>query len=118
VVRASSYNDLDLGGRVVQLRATGRAHSKGDQVVTFPDASVMFTGDLAEAGQFAIFPWFPPHDTDLSGIRWIAVMQRMAAEAPQVVVPGHAMSAARNRWPTSATTFSCCAMPGYAETRR
>jgi glyoxylase-like metal-dependent hydrolase (beta-lactamase superfamily II) len=81
--------DLDLGGRVVQLRATGRAHSKGDQVVTVPDAGVMFTGDLVEAGQFAIFPWFPPHDTDVSGTRWIAVMQHLAAGNPRVVVPGH-----------------------------
>ncbi|WP_372470465.1 MBL fold metallo-hydrolase [Nonomuraea aurantiaca] len=80
---------LDLGGRVVRLRATGRAHSKGDQVITVPDAGVMFTGDLVEAGQFAIFPWFPPHDTDVSGIRWLAVMDRLAAESPQVVVPGH-----------------------------
>jgi glyoxylase-like metal-dependent hydrolase (beta-lactamase superfamily II) len=81
--------DLDLGGRVVQLRATGRAHSKGDQVVKVPDADVLFTGDLVEAGQFAIFPWFPPHDTDVSGIRWLAVMQRLAAEGARVVVPGH-----------------------------
>jgi glyoxylase-like metal-dependent hydrolase (beta-lactamase superfamily II) len=81
--------DLDLGGRVVQLRATGRAHSKGDQVVTVPDSGVMFTGDLVEAGQFAIFPWFPPHDTDVSGTRWIAVMNRLAAENPRIVVPGH-----------------------------
>jgi glyoxylase-like metal-dependent hydrolase (beta-lactamase superfamily II) len=44
--------ELDLGGRVVQLRATGRAHTKGDQVVTVPDAGVLFTGDLADAGQF------------------------------------------------------------------
>jgi len=82
-------HDLDLGGRVVQLRATGRAHSNGDQVVTVPDASVLFTGDLAEAGQFAIFPWFPPHDTDVSGVRWIEVMRRLADQAPRVVVPGH-----------------------------
>ncbi|MEW2403669.1 MBL fold metallo-hydrolase [Streptomyces sp. NPDC046862] len=82
-------HDLDLGGRVVRLRATGRAHSKGDQVVTVPDAGVMFTGDLVESGQFAIFPWFPPHDTDVSGIRWIEVMKRLAARNPRVVVPGH-----------------------------
>jgi Metallo-beta-lactamase superfamily len=62
--------DLDLGGRVVHLRATGRAHTKVDQVITVPDAEVMFTGDLVETGQFAIFPWFPPHDADVSGIRW------------------------------------------------
>ena len=88
VVYNGSY-DLDLGGRVVQLRATGRAHTKGDQVITVPDAGVMFTGDLVETGQFAIFPWFPPHDTDVSGTRWITVMERLAAAHPQVVVPGH-----------------------------
>lgn len=88
VVYDNSY-ELDLGGRVVQLQATGRAHSNGDQVVTVPDAGVLFTGDLAETGQSAIFPWFPPHDTEVSGIRWIAVMQRLAAQSPQVVVPGH-----------------------------
>ncbi|NRQ37876.1 MBL fold metallo-hydrolase [Nonomuraea sp. NN258] len=88
VVYDDAY-DLDLGGRVVRLRPTGRAHSKGDQVITVPDAGVMFTGDLVEAGQFAIFPWFPPHDTDVSGTRWITVMERLAAERPRVVVPGH-----------------------------
>jgi glyoxylase-like metal-dependent hydrolase (beta-lactamase superfamily II) len=81
--------DLDLGGRVVHLRPTGRAHTKGDQVVTVPDAGVMFTGDLVETGQFSIFPWFPPYDTDVSGVGWIAVMQRLIDERPQVVVPGH-----------------------------
>lgn len=81
--------DLDLGDRVVHLRPTGQAHTKGDQVVTVPDAGVMFTGDLVETGQFSIFPWFPPYDTDVSGVRWIAVMQRLIAENPRVVVPGH-----------------------------
>jgi glyoxylase-like metal-dependent hydrolase (beta-lactamase superfamily II) len=81
--------ELDLGGRVVELRATGRAHSKGDQVVTVPDAGVLFTGDLVEGGQFAIFPWFPPYDTDVSGLRWIEVMRRLVATGPDVVVPGH-----------------------------
>ena len=81
--------DLDLGGRTVRLRATGRAHTAGDQVVTVPDAGVMFTGDLAETGQFAIFPWFPPHDTDVSGLAWIEVMRRLSEERPEVVVPGH-----------------------------
>jgi glyoxylase-like metal-dependent hydrolase (beta-lactamase superfamily II) len=81
--------ELDLGGRVVQLRATGRAHSKGDQVVTVPDAGVLFTGDLVDAGQFSIFPWFPPYDTDVSGLRWIEVMRSLVATDPNVVVPGH-----------------------------
>ncbi|MEU9125427.1 MBL fold metallo-hydrolase [Streptomyces sp. NPDC048506] len=81
--------DLDLGGRTVRLRPTGRGHTKGDQVIEVPDAGVLFTGDLAETGQFAIFPWFPPYDTDVSGVRWLAVMDRLAAIGPRVVVPGH-----------------------------
>jgi glyoxylase-like metal-dependent hydrolase (beta-lactamase superfamily II) len=92
VVPDAVYDDayeLDLGGRVVQLRATGRAHSKGDQVVTVPDAGVLFTGDLVDAGQFSIFPWFPPYDTDVSGLRWIEVMRGLIATDPNVVVPGH-----------------------------
>jgi glyoxylase-like metal-dependent hydrolase (beta-lactamase superfamily II) len=82
-------HDLDLGGRTVQMRATGRAHSRGDQVVTVPDSGVLFTGDLVEAGQFSIFPWFPPHDADVSGLRWIEVMNRLIASRPDAVVPGH-----------------------------
>jgi glyoxylase-like metal-dependent hydrolase (beta-lactamase superfamily II) len=88
VVYDGSY-ELDLGGRGVQLRPMGQAHTKGDQVIMVPDAGVMFTGDLVEAGQFAIFPWFPPYDTDVSGVRWIEVMQRLAGAHPRVVVPGH-----------------------------
>ncbi|MEV5410556.1 MBL fold metallo-hydrolase [Thermopolyspora sp. NPDC052614] len=82
-------HDLDLGGRVVHLRAVGTAHSKGDQVITVPDAGVVFTGDLVETGQFSIFPWLPPYHTDVSGVRWLEVMRRLAAENPRVVVPGH-----------------------------
>ena len=80
---------LDLGGRSVVLRPTGRGHTLGDQVIEVPDAGVLFTGDLAETGQFAIFPWFPPHDTDVSGVAWIGVMDRLIATTPRIVVPGH-----------------------------
>ncbi|WP_346183106.1 MBL fold metallo-hydrolase [Streptomyces osmaniensis] len=82
-------HELDLGGRIVRLRATGQGHTKGDQIVEVPDAGVLFTGDLAETGQFAIFPWFPPYDTDVSGVRWLAVMDRLVADRARVVVPGH-----------------------------
>ena len=43
----------------MHLQPAGRAHTKGDQVVTVPDAGVMFTGDLVETGQFSIFPCSP-----------------------------------------------------------
>src|SRR5690606_40470781 len=75
---------------LVRLSAVGRAHSRGDQVVTVPDADVLFTGDLAETGQFAIFPWFPPHDTDVSGPGWITVMERLRSEERRVGNGGRA----------------------------
>src|SRR3954471_12115616 len=80
---------VSFGTPQVRLRGAGRARSKGDQVITVPDADVLFTGDLVEAGQFAIFPWFPPHDTDVSGTRWLTVMERLVLEEPRIVVPGH-----------------------------
>jgi glyoxylase-like metal-dependent hydrolase (beta-lactamase superfamily II) len=36
----------------VQLRPAGRAHTKADQVVTVPDAGVLFTGDLADVRDY------------------------------------------------------------------
>ncbi|WP_426361813.1 MBL fold metallo-hydrolase [Streptomyces sp. E-08] len=82
-------HELDLGGRTVLLRPTGRGHTRGDQVVEVPDAGALFTGDLAETAQFAIFPWFPPHDTDVSGVRWLAVMERLASAGHKTIIPGH-----------------------------
>ncbi len=87
VVYDEDSYELDLGSRTVQLRPTGRGHSKGDQVIVVD--GVMFTGDLVEAGQFAIFPWFPPHDVDVSGVLWLEVMEGLVASAPRVVIPGH-----------------------------
>jgi len=37
----------------------------------------------------SLAPWFPAYDTDVSGVRWIAVMRRLIDEHPRVVVPGH-----------------------------
>lgn len=81
--------DLNLGGRTVELRATGQAHTMGDQAITVPDAGALFTGDLSETAQFPIFPFFPPHDVDVSGPRWIDVLDRLIRSAPRVVIPGH-----------------------------
>src|SRR5690242_18805301 len=61
--------DLDLGGRLVRLRSHGPAHSRGDQVIYLPAEGVLFTGDLVETRLFPIFPFFPPHDTDVDGGR-------------------------------------------------
>jgi glyoxylase-like metal-dependent hydrolase (beta-lactamase superfamily II) len=80
---------LDLGGRSVELRTWGQAHTLGDQVVFLPEERILFTGDLVEEGCFAIVPYFPPDDTDVDGDKWIAVLDRLEALAPEIVVPGH-----------------------------
>jgi glyoxylase-like metal-dependent hydrolase (beta-lactamase superfamily II) len=76
--------ELDLGGRTVELRQAGPAHTAADQVVSLPDAGVLFTGDLVEERFFAIMG-----DPGCVPSRWIAELETMEAAAPRVVVPGH-----------------------------
>ena len=80
---------IDLGGRSVELRATGKAHTLGDQTVHVPDCGIVFTGDLAEERMFPIFPWFPPDEVDIDAVNWARVLTALDAEAPRIVVPGH-----------------------------
>lgn len=82
-------HEIDLGGRRVILRSWGKAHTRGDQIVFLPDDSILFTGDLAEQKTFPIFPWFPPHDTDIDAANWIAALDDCLALRPEIVVPGH-----------------------------
>lgn len=81
--------ELDLGGKVVQLRSWGPAHSRGDQAVFLPAERVLFTGDLVENRFFPIFPFFPPHDTDVDGGKWIGVLDELRHLDAEIVVPGH-----------------------------
>ena len=81
--------DIDLGGKLVQLRTWGLAHTRGDQVVFLPAERSLFTGDLVENGFFPIFPYFPPDDADVNGSKWIEVLEHMQRLDPKVVVPGH-----------------------------
>jgi glyoxylase-like metal-dependent hydrolase (beta-lactamase superfamily II) len=86
------YDDflaLDLGGVAAELHHFGLAHTRGDQVVFLPESRVLFPGDLVETRFFPIFPWFPPDDADVNGSRWIEVLGRLEALAPEIVVPGH-----------------------------
>lgn len=80
---------IDLGGRTVELRTFGKAHTKGDQVVWLPTERTLFTGDLAEERIFPIFPWFPPNDADIDGPHWAGVLSELESWKPAVVVPGH-----------------------------
>ena len=80
---------IDLGGRTVELSTYGLAHTRGDQVVSVPDAGVVFVGDLAEERIFPIFPWFPPDDADIDADNWARVLAALEAAKPKIVVPGH-----------------------------
>jgi glyoxylase-like metal-dependent hydrolase (beta-lactamase superfamily II) len=80
---------IDLGGRTVELRTWGLAHTAGDQVAWLPQERILFTGDLAEERIFPIFPWFPPNDADIDAARWAQILSALAGENPAVVVPGH-----------------------------
>lgn len=80
---------IDLGGRTLELSTYGLAHTRGDQVVSVPDAGVLFVGDLAEERIFPIFPWFPPDDADLDAGNWTKVLANLEATKPAIVVPGH-----------------------------
>lgn len=82
-------HDIDLGGRTVQLRNWGKAHTRGDQIAFLPGERILFTGDLAEEKTFPIFPWFPPHDMDIDGANWVRALDDCIAMKPQIVVPGH-----------------------------
>jgi glyoxylase-like metal-dependent hydrolase (beta-lactamase superfamily II) len=80
---------IDLGGRTVELSTYGLAHTRGDQTVSVPDASVLFVGDLAEERIFPIFPWFPPDDADLDADNWARILAQLEVAKPSIVVPGH-----------------------------
>jgi glyoxylase-like metal-dependent hydrolase (beta-lactamase superfamily II) len=82
------HTEIDLGGRTAVLRSTGPAHTASDQSVLI-DGRVLFGGDLFETRIFPITPYFPPHDTDVDGGRWITVLDHLIALNPEIVVPGH-----------------------------
>lgn len=81
--------DLDLGGKTVQLRSWGAAHSRGDQIIYLPDEGIVFTGDLVESRFYPIFPYFPPYDTDIDPDRWLKILDSLRQLAPATIVPGH-----------------------------
>lgn len=82
---------LDLGGREVQFRTYGTAHSPGDQIIVLPAERIVFAGDLIEERMFPIVPFFPPmigaDDIDLA--RWEAALREIAGLQPRLIVPGH-----------------------------
>lgn len=81
--------DLDLGGKTVQLRTWGPAHTREDQGVYLPAEKILFVGDLIENRSFPVLPFFPPHETEVDARQWMAVLEELQRMDVQTVVPGH-----------------------------
>ena len=82
---------IDLGGRTVQLRNWGTAHSPGDQTVYLPEERVLFSGDMIEDRMFPIVPLFPPQipASAINTQRWTEALLDMERLNPAIIVPGH-----------------------------
>ena len=82
---------LDLGGRRVEFRTWGTAHSPGDQIVHLPEERIVFIGDLIEERMFPIVPLFPPMilANDIDVARWEVALNDVLVLQPNLIVPGH-----------------------------
>jgi len=90
-VYAGPHAVLDLGGRRVEFRTWGIAHSPGDQVISIPDQNLTFVGDLIEERMFPIVPLFPPliEAADINLRTWETILADLVAQKPRLLVPGH-----------------------------
>lgn len=88
----ADYLELDLGGRIVELRAYPAAHSDADLTVFDRNTETLWAGDLL------FMERIPALDGSLLG--WIDVLAQLTAQQAQRVVPGHGPASAS--WPDAA----------------
>ena len=75
--------DLDIGGRHIEIRHPGPAHTPGDSFVWLPANGVVFTGDIVYIGRVL---GVMDHSDSAS---WLDAFAAIEALAPIHVVPGH-----------------------------
>jgi glyoxylase-like metal-dependent hydrolase (beta-lactamase superfamily II) len=73
---------LVLGGQRLQLRHVGPAHTGEDLTLFVERSRVLFAGDLVFRGRV---PFVGTADSS----RWIDSLDRLAADRPAILVPGH-----------------------------
>jgi quinoprotein relay system zinc metallohydrolase 2 len=80
-IAVQDVRELDLGGRVLQLRAWPTAHTDNDLTVYEPRSGTLFLGDLVFLGHLPVL------DGKLRG--WRSVLQSLREMHPTRAVPGH-----------------------------
>jgi glyoxylase-like metal-dependent hydrolase (beta-lactamase superfamily II) len=73
---------LAVGGVDFVIRHAGPAHTAEDLVVWLPQRGVLFSGDLVFRGRI-------PFVGQADSRQWIASLEKLIADAPRTVVPGH-----------------------------
>lgn len=74
--------ELNIGGRVLELREVGPAHTAGDLMVFDHGSGVVFGGDILFIDQTPIM-WEGPAQN------WVAALEQIIAFGPTCIVPGH-----------------------------
>lgn len=75
---------LDLGGVTARLFWLGPAHTRGDELIFVKEDSTLIAGDIV---QDKIVPNMPNEES--SPKNWIAVLDKLEALKPRVIVPDH-----------------------------
>jgi cyclase len=74
--------DLDIGGRTIELRHLGPAHTAGDVIVRVPDVETIFVGDL-------VFRGVTPNSWSGPVAGWRRALDEIMRLKPHIIVPGH-----------------------------
>lgn len=76
---------VEVGGRPVELRFLGRAHTDHDAIVTVPGTGVVFGGDIVEQGNVPFYGDAYPFDWPATA----AALAALVAPGDGILVPGH-----------------------------
>ncbi len=73
--------NIDLGGRLVQIRFLGKGNTAGDTIVYLPKEKILITGDLLDHPVPYMFGGFP--------VDFVNTLRIMLLFDAQTIVPGH-----------------------------